>query len=49
MYTVEQLEEQIGSYGESSKRLPRSKKATVVLNGALNHLDLCVLSNIIIE
>ncbi|MBE7082308.1 MAG: hypothetical protein E7378_01325 [Clostridiales bacterium] len=48
MYTVEQLEQQIGSYGESSKRLPRSKKATVVLNGALNHLDLCVLSNVMV-
>lgn len=45
-YDLDRLQADIDGYSTSKNKLPRSKHAVVKLSGALEFLDLCVLSNV---
>ena len=46
MYSLDELQEEISSYNQSTKMLPRSKKLTVQLPKDMKYIDVCILSNI---
>lgn len=46
MYSLKDLENDAKFYAKDARVLPRTKRATVKLNQKLNHIDICILSNI---